>query len=373
MVEWWAWAAVVVFIVAMLLVDLLVFHRDEHAVSTREAATWSIVWVTISLVFAVVVWFTMGGTAAGEYLGGYLIEKSLSVDNIFVFALVFGYFSVPAVYQHRVLFWGVFGALVFRAIFIALGATLIENFHWTIYVFGGFLVFTGIRMATHQDAEIHPEHNPILRLLRRTVPMTTDYRGPHFFVRDAGRWIATPLLAVLVVVETTDVVFAVDSIPAIFAVTSNSFLVFTSNAFAILGLRALYFLLAGMIGRFVYLKVGLAAVLVFVGAKMLLTDVYKIPIYASLLAIVVMIGTSVLVSLRAPLPDDDAVDGLVEADGGGVEKALAPGAAELEERSGLLGPLDPLRHDLESETERQADDAGDDRVAGAAQPELRNE
>ncbi len=220
-----------------------------------------------------------------------------------MFALVFGYFTVPAVYQHRILFWGVFGALVFRAIFIALGSTLIENFHWTIYGFGAFLVFTGIRMATHKDTEIHPEHNPVLRLLRRVMPMTKDYRGKHFVVREGAKWVATPLLAVLVVIETTDIVFAVDSIPAIFAVTSDPFLVFTSNAFAILGLRALYFLLAGMIGRFVYLKVGLAAVLVFVGAKMLLTDVLHIPIYASLLAIAVMIGASVVVSLRAdPIP-----------------------------------------------------------------------
>jgi tellurite resistance protein TerC len=303
MVEWWAWAAVVGFIIVMLLIDLLVFQRDAHEVSTREAAGWSVVWITISLLFAGVVWATMGPTAAGEYMGGYLIEKSLSVDNIFVFALVFGFFAVPAVYQHRVLFWGVFGALVFRAIFIALGATLIGTFSWTIYVFGAFLVFTGIKMASHKDTEIHPERNPVLRLLRRAVPMTEDYRDKRFFVREAGKWIATPLLAVLVVIETTDIIFAVDSIPAIFAVTDDPFLVFTSNAFAILGLRALYFLLAGMIGRFVYLKVGLAAVLVFVGVKMLLTDVWHIPVWASLLAIAVMIGVSVVTSLRAtPAP-----------------------------------------------------------------------
>jgi tellurite resistance protein TerC len=300
MVAWWAWAAVIAFIVGMLLIDLLVFHKNAHTVSTREAATWSIVWVAISLAFGGVIWLTMGGTEAGEYIGGYLIEKSLSVDNIFVFALIFGFFAVPAELQHRVLFWGVFGALVFRAIFIAVGSALLTNFHWTIYVFGAFLVFTGLRMAFHKDTEIHPEHNPVLKLLRRAMPMTNDYQGQHFVVKQAAKWVATPLLAVLVVVETTDIIFAVDSIPAIFAVTDNAFLVFTSNAFAILGLRALYFLLAGMIGRFTYLKVGLAAVLVFVGAKMLLTDVWHIPIYASLLAIVVMLGTSVLVSLRVP-------------------------------------------------------------------------
>ena len=300
MVAWWAWAAVIAFIVGMLLIDLLVFHRNAHEVSTKEAAGWSIVWIALSLAFGGVIWLTMGGTEAGEYLGGYLIEKSLSVDNIFVFALIFGFFSVPAALQHRVLFWGVFGALVFRAIFIAAGSALLSNFHWTIYVFGAFLVFTGVRMAFHKDTEIHPEHNPILKLLRRAMPMTNDYHGQHFVVKQAAKWVATPLLAVLVVVETTDIIFAVDSIPAIFAVTDNAFLVFTSNAFAILGLRALYFLLAGMIGRFTYLKIGLSAVLVFVGAKMLLTDIWHIPIYASLLAIVVMLGTSVLVSLRVP-------------------------------------------------------------------------
>jgi tellurite resistance protein TerC len=299
----WAWAATVAVIVSMLLLDLFVFHRHAHEVSMREAAVTSAVWITLGLSFAGVVALVWGGTAAGEYLAGYLIEKSLSVDNIFVFALVFGFFAVPAVYQHRVLFWGVFGALVFRAIFIALGATLIETFSWTIYVFGAFLVFTGIKMASHKDTEIHPERNPVLRLLRRAVPMTEDYRDKRFFVREAGKWIATPLLAVLVVIETTDIIFAVDSIPAIFAVTDDPFLVFTSNAFAILGLRALYFLLAGMIGRFVYLKVGLAAVLVFVGVKMLLTDVWHIPVWASLLAIAVMIGVSVVTSLRAtPAP-----------------------------------------------------------------------
>ena len=302
MVAWWAWAAVIAFIVGMLLDRPARVPRERARRSRpRRPRPGRIVWVTISLAFGGVIWLTMGGTEAGEYIGGYLIEKSLSVDNIFVFALIFGFFAVPAELQHRVLFWGVFGALVFRAIFIAARRRRCStNFHWTIYVFGAFLVFTGLRMAFHKDTEIHPEHNPVLKLLRRAMPMTNDYHGQHFVVQQAAKWVATPLLAVLVVVETTDIIFAVDSIPAIFAVTDNPFLVFTSNAFAILGLRALYFLLAGMIGRFTYLKVGLAAVLVFVGAKMLLTDVWHIPIYASLLAIVVMIGTSVLVSLRVP-------------------------------------------------------------------------
>lgn len=307
-VEPWVWIAFVAFIVGMLAVDLFIFHRDAHTVSMREAGAWSAVWVTLGLAFGVVVWASWGAQAGGEYFAGYLIEKSLSIDNIFVFALVFGYFSVPTEYQHRVLFWGVLGALVFRAIFIAAGATLLENFHWTIYVFGAFLVFTGIRMALQRNEHVDPGKNPVLRLFRRVVPVTDGYRGQHFTVREAGRWLATPLLAVLVVVETTDIIFAVDSIPAIFAVTDETFLVFTSNAFAILGLRALYFLLAGMIGRFRYLKIGLAAVLVVVGIKMLITDVYKVPIWASLLLIVLLIGGSVLASLLRPAESEELGD-----------------------------------------------------------------
>jgi tellurite resistance protein TerC len=298
MVEWWAWAAVVGFILGVLAFDLLVFHRDPHEVTTREAAMWSAVWIGLGLAFAGVVWLTLGRTAAGEYLGGYLIEKSLSVDNLFVFALLFSYFKVPAAFQHRVLFWGVLGALVSRALFIAGGAALIDNFHWTIFVFGGFLVVTGVKMARRGETTVHPDRNRVLRLLRRATPMTADYAGQRFFVRDAGRRVATPLLAVLVVVETTDILFAVDSIPAIFAVTTNTFLIFTSNAFAILGLRALYFLLAGMIGRFAYLRLGLAAVLVFVGVKMLISDVYKLPIWTSSAVIAALIGGSVVASMR---------------------------------------------------------------------------
>jgi tellurite resistance protein TerC len=293
------WAAFVAFIVAMLLVDLFVLHRDAHEVTMREAGLWSAVWVAMGLAFGGIVWAWQGPVAGGEYLAGYLIEKSLSVDNIFVFALIFSYFGVPAAFQHRVLFWGIFGALVFRAIFIAAGAALLDQFSWTIYLFGGFLVLTGIKMLRSDHSSIDPGRNPVLRLLGRVMPVTDGYRGQKLTVWEAGRRMATPLLCVLVVIETTDVLFAVDSIPAIFAVTTDPFLVFTSNAFAILGLRALYFLLAGMMGRFVHLKAGLAAVLVFVGAKMLVSDVYHFPIWASLGVIATLIGGSVVTSLRA--------------------------------------------------------------------------
>ena len=299
-VEPWIWIAFLSFIVGMLAIDLLVFQREAHAVSMREAAIWSGVWVALGLTFGGIIWLWQGPEAGGEYLAGYLIEKSLSVDNIFVFALIFGYFAVPAAYQHRVLFWGVFGALVFRAIFIAAGATLLDQFHWMIYVFGAFLVITGIRMARSSDEHVDPGKNPVLRTFRRFVPMTDGLRDEHFFVKETGRRLATPLLAVLVVMETTDIIFAIDSIPAIFAVTTDTFLVFTSNAFAILGLRALYFLLAGMIGRFAYLKIGLAFVLAFVGVKMLISDWYHLPIWLSLTVIATAIAISVIVSLRRP-------------------------------------------------------------------------
>jgi tellurite resistance protein TerC len=304
-VEPWIWIAFLSFIAGMLAIDLLVFQREAHAVSMREAGIWSAVWIALGLTFGAIVWLWQGPEAGGEYLAGYLIEKSLSVDNIFVFALVFGYFAVPAAYQHRVLFWGVFGALVFRAIFLAAGASLLDQFHWMIYVFGAFLVITGIRMARSNDEHVDPGKNPVLRAFRRFVPLTDELRGERFFVKESGRRLATPLLAVLVVVETTDIIFAIDSIPAIFAVTTDTFLVFTSNAFAILGLRALYFLLAGMIGRFTYLKVGLAAVLAFVGVKMLISEVYKIPIWLSLTVIATAIAGSVIVSLRRA-PDEPA-------------------------------------------------------------------
>jgi tellurite resistance protein TerC len=245
------------------------------------------------------VYFWLGAQAGGEYLAGYLIEKSLSVDNIFVFALIFTYFGVPSKYQHRVLFWGILGALVFRALFIAGGAALLERFHFTIYIFGAFLVLTGIRMALHRDEEMHPEKNPVLGLFRRVVPMTSRYHGQKFTVLEAGKRVATPLMAVLVLIETSDILFAVDSIPAIFAITDDPFIVFTSNAFAILGLRALYFMLAGMINRFIYLKIGLAVVLVYVGVKMLVSSWIHIPIWASLAFIALAITVSIVASLRS--------------------------------------------------------------------------
>ena len=297
-VSLWLWAGVVGFILVALALDLFVLHRDAHEVSMREAAITSAVWVAFGLGFGAIVWALYGGDLAGQYFAGYLIEKSLSVDNIFVFALIFSYFAVPALYQHRLLFWGVLGALIFRAIFIAAGAALLENFHWMIYVFGAFLLLTGAKMALYRGHAADPGKNPILRLVRRFVPMTDEYRGQRFFVREGGRWIATPLLAVLIAIETTDIIFAVDSIPAIFAVTSEPFLVFTSNAFAILGLRALYFLLAGMISRFTYLKLGLAVVLVFVGTKMLLTDIYKIQTWTSLGVIAAILAIAIGLSWR---------------------------------------------------------------------------
>ena len=290
------WVAFNVFVLGMLALDLGVFHRNAHKVSLREALTWSIVWISLALLFNVGIYHFWGSEKAFEFLAGYLIEKSLSVDNIFVFLVIFSYFSVPAMYQHRVLFWGILGALIMRAIFIAVGAALLSTFHWIIYVFGGFLILTGIKMFFAGDEKIDPEKNPAVRLLRRAMYVTGDYHGQRFFVRNSGRLWATPLLLVLVVVETTDIIFAVDSIPAIFAVTTDPFIVYTSNVFAILGLRALYFLLAGIIDMFRYLKVGLSFVLCFVGAKMLLVDFYKIPIGISLGVVASILAASILVS-----------------------------------------------------------------------------
>ncbi|MFC0681582.1 TerC family protein [Lysobacter korlensis] len=294
----WAWAAVLGVILVMLLIDL-VAHRRAHVIGVKEAAAWSVVWVCSGVAFGVIVWSTWGAEFGQQYFAGYLIEKSLAVDNVFVWAIIFSAFAVPRAFQHRVLFLGVLGALVFRGIFIAAGALLIEQFSWLLYVFAAFLIYTGYRMARTRNEHAHPERSRVLTLFRRFVPMTDLYVGQRFLVRKAGVVLATPLLAVLVLVEVTDIVFAVDSIPAIFAVTAEPFLVFTANAFAILGLRAMYFLLADLIHRFVYLKVGLAIVLIWVGLKMLLLDVFYIPTLVSLTVVAAVIAVSILVSFRA--------------------------------------------------------------------------
>lgn len=302
----WAWAAVLGVILLMLAVDLFA-HREAHVVGVREALAWSGVWVVLGVAFGAVVWWAWGAEFAGQYFAGYVIEKSLAVDNVFVFAIIFGYFAVPREHQHRILFYGVLGALVFRAVFIAAGSALLASFAWILYVFGAFLVLTGIRMALHREQEVDYERNVVLRVFRRLVPSTESLHGKRFLVREAGRWVATPLLAVLVLIEVTDIVFAVDSIPAIFAVTREPFLVFTSNAFAILGLRALYFLLADLMHRFVYLKLGLALVLVWVGVKMLLLEVWKIPTGLSLAVVGLILVTAVAASLlrtRTPARTD---------------------------------------------------------------------
>jgi len=293
------WIVLLVVIGGMLALDLLVFHRDAHEVSMREAAAFSAVWITLGLGFGGLVSIWYGAQAGGEYLAGYLIEKSLSMDNVFVFAMIFGAFAVPLKYQHRVLFWGVVGAIVFRAIFIAAGTSLLDAFHWLIYGFGLLLIVTGIRMARSKGHAMDPERNPVLRVFRRFVPMTRDYDGQRFVVRHKGKLMATPLLAVLVVVETSDIMFAIDSIPAIFAITTEPFIVFSSNAFAILGLRSLYFLLAGMLPRFAYLKIGLAALLVFAGGKILLSAVWKMPVWLSIAIILGILGVSIGASLWA--------------------------------------------------------------------------
>jgi tellurite resistance protein TerC len=284
------------FVIAMLALDLGVLHRHAHAVSLKEAVTWSLVWITLALTFNLGVYFWRGSETALEFLAGYLIEKSLSVDNIFVFVLLFAAFGVPATSQHRVLFWGVLGALVMRGVLILVGSVLIQEFHWIIYLFGAFLILTGVRMALHDPAEQHPENNPLIGFFRRFLPLTQTYAHDRFFVRQAGRLLATPLLLVLVAVESTDLLFAVDSIPAVFAVTTDPFIVYTSNVFAILGLRALYFVFATVVNQFYYLRHGLSVILTFVGAKMLLADVYKIPIGVSLSVIAGVLVVAVAAS-----------------------------------------------------------------------------
>jgi tellurite resistance protein TerC len=292
------WAGLGALVVAMLAIDLLAFARG-HAPRLRESVVWSIVWIAVALAFGGLLWVWQGSDPGSQYFAGYLLERSLSLDNIFVFAVIIGYFAVPAAVQPKVLTWGIALALVLRLVFILAGAAMLDAFHATFYVFGALLLYTAWKIARHDDTKIEPEHNPALRMLRRRVPMSSEYHGDRILVRSAGRFIATPLLAVLVVVATTDIIFAVDSIPAIFAVSDEPFIVFAANAFAMLGLRALYFVLAGMMDRFVYLSHGLAIVLGFIGVKMLLIDVWHPPIWLSLVVIVVVLGATAVLSLRA--------------------------------------------------------------------------
>jgi tellurite resistance protein TerC len=294
------WIGFNLFVLAMLALDLGVFHRQAHEVKIKEALWWSAVWIALAMLFNAGIYLFRGEEAALEFLTGYLLEKALSVDNIFVFIMIFAYFRVPALYQHKVLFWGILGALVMRAIFIATGITLLQHFHWVIYIFGAFLILTGIKLAVQQDKEVHPEKNPVLKLFRRFMPVTKNFEGDKFAVKRDGRRFATPLLVVLLMVETTDVVFALDSIPAILAITTDPFIVYTSNVFAILGLRALYFALAGAMQMFHYLSYGLAAILVFVGVKMMIMDFYKLPIGISLGVVAGILAVAVILSLVRP-------------------------------------------------------------------------
>lgn len=271
------WITFNLFIFVMLIIDLVVFNREAHKITIKESLIWTAVWIALACVFGTGLYFYMDPQSSLDFFTGYLIEKSLSVDNIFVFLLVFSYFGIPQKYQHKVLFWGIFGALVLRFVFIFAGVALIERFEWIIYVFGAFLVYTGIKLAFEMEKEVHPDRNPVIRLVRKMVPVLKTYEGPDFFTKVNGKWVATPMFVVLIVIETTDVVFALDSIPAILAITTDQFLVYSSNAFAILGLRALYFALAGVMDMFQHLHYGLAAILSFVGIKMLIADFYHVP------------------------------------------------------------------------------------------------
>jgi tellurite resistance protein TerC len=290
------WISFNVFVLLMLVLDLGVFHRKSKEIGVKEALVWTAIWIAMSLMFSVFVFYRFGEDKTYEYLTGYLIEKSLSIDNIFVMMLIFSYFHVPAAYQHKVLFWGILGALVMRVFFILAGIELIHKFHWLIYIFGGFLIFTGIRIATQGDAKLNPEKNPVVKFVRKLFRVTPAFEEDKFFVRRNHQLWATPLFVVVVLIEATDLVFAVDSIPAILAISDDPFIVYTSNVFAILGLRSLYFALAGIEKYFVYLKYGLAAILVFVGIKMCIADFYKIPIGISLGFIVLSLTVTVIAS-----------------------------------------------------------------------------
>ncbi|MCC7382704.1 MAG: TerC family protein [Deltaproteobacteria bacterium] len=300
------WIGFIAFVIAMLAIDLGIFHRKSHVVGVREALIWSGVWISLALVFNAGVWWMFGAERGVEFLTGYLIEKSLSVDNIFVFVIIFSALGIPPLYQHRVLYWGIMSALILRAAMIFAGAALLAQFHWLIYVFGAFLIITAIKLFIQRDKEEHPEEGWAMRTARRLIPSTSQHDGDRFFTRQNGRRLATPLFMALVLVEVTDVIFAVDSIPAIFAITSDPFIVFTSNIFAILGLRSLFFLLAGVVDKFRYLKVGLAGVLAFVGVKMTMVDILKVPPLFSLAVIALILGAAIGASLYASHRDSRA-------------------------------------------------------------------
>jgi len=294
------WIAFLVFVFLLLALDLGVFHQKSHEVKIKEALIWSAVWIGLALVFNYFVYLYLGKVKALEFLAGYLIEKSLSVDNLFVFLLLFGYFNVEPKYQHKVLFWGILGALIMRAIFIFAGVALLNSFHWLIYVFGAFLVFTGIKMLSPGEAKVEPEKNIVVILFKKIFPVTREMRGGKFFIRENSKLLATPLFVVLIVVEFTDLIFAVDSIPAILAISKDTFIIFTSNVFAILGLRALYFALAGITRYFYYLKYGLAIILAFVGLKMLVSGFYKFPVTCSLAVIFGILMLTIIASVIFP-------------------------------------------------------------------------
>ncbi|OGX03902.1 MAG: hypothetical protein A3G87_03555 [Omnitrophica bacterium RIFCSPLOWO2_12_FULL_50_11] len=294
------WILFNLFVVAMLAVDLLLVHKKDHKIKIGEALIWSAIWIAVALVFNAGVYFVSGTTTALQFLTGYILEKSLSVDNLFVFLLIFTFFQVPSLYQHRVLFWGILGALVMRAVFIFCGVALLHTFHWMVYLLGVLLIFTGIHLFFEKDKEVHPEKNPILKLFRKLMPVAPNYHGNKFFIRDQGRIYATPLLIVLLAVETTDIIFAMDSIPAILAITDDPFIVYSSNVFAIIGLRALYFALAGLMQLLHYLHYGLGAILVFVGIKMMISEFYQIPVGIALGVIAGILGISAAASILWP-------------------------------------------------------------------------
>jgi len=293
------WIGFNVFVLLMLALDLGVFNRKAHEITIKEALIWTGVWISLAMCFNVLIYYWQGEVKALEFLAGYVIEKALSVDNIFVFVLIFSYFKTPTIHQHKILFWGIIGALIMRAAFIFAGVALLEKFHWTIYVFGVILIYTGYKMLAQKEKAIEPEKNPLIKIIRKIIPVTSKYHGGDFFIKQNGKLFATPLFLVLILIEVTDLIFAADSIPAILAITQDHFIVYTSNVFAILGLRSLYFALAGMMDKFQYLSKGLALILIFVGLKMSLVDFYKLPIQIALLVIIVILILSVVASLTA--------------------------------------------------------------------------